>query len=78
LKLTNQMVHDTIKEYRIINEIAGRYINVNYSIFGLMGPFSEDIINVRAILKKLNGLEVEIIENPGNLQVIITIEHEDI
>ena len=72
MKLTNQMVHDTIKEYRIINEIAGRYAGINYSVFGFTDEIEGYLRHVYNSLKA-QGIDVTVVERTGKLEVDITI-----
>ena len=66
------MIKDQIQEYRIINELAGRYVNINYSVFGFTDYVEEHIRNVYDFLKA-HGMEVIVVERTGKLEVNITI-----
>jgi len=63
---------EVTQEYRIINEIAGRYVNINYTIFGIKGEVKEHINNVKIFLRAY-GVDVEVVERTGKLEVNMTI-----
>jgi len=63
---------DPIHQYKIINELAGRYVNINYSVFGFTDDVEGHIRNVYDFLKA-HGMEVIVVERTGKLEVNITI-----
>ena len=63
---------DPIHQYKIINEIAGRYVNINYSVFGFTDAVEDHLRNVYNFLEAY-GITVTVVERTDKLEVNMTI-----